>query len=242
MVLALILRFIDSLRVVESSISHQGEGTNLHYTLPPQNLHKIPNHILPILIRQPRVQRQGHFVDELVVGVGIVLDVEAQGLVGRHHRQGLVVDVAGHTSFGHLDDDFVAFLQALAEQAGEVEVAARSVVFAVVVEHLHGQVLQRGVIGLYDLAAAGQQTGITLELRQADARHDVGHIAFVIGRDDVVLPRAELGLGQGVFVLAVERQQLEQLVKGFVVDAVAVAPGEGAAFGRGEVLHGVDRE
>ena len=69
------MRRADGFGLDPSVPSHQGEGTNLHYTLPPQNLHKIPNHILPILIRQPRVQRQGHFVDELVVGVGDVLGI-----------------------------------------------------------------------------------------------------------------------------------------------------------------------
>ena len=41
------------------------------------------------------MQRQGDEVFVVVVGIGIVSDIEAHGLVGRHHGQGLIVRQSG---------------------------------------------------------------------------------------------------------------------------------------------------
>ena len=54
------------------------------------------------------MQGQRHLVLKLMVGIGIVLDVEAQRLIGCHHGQRFVVHVAGNLVAGHLRDNLVA--------------------------------------------------------------------------------------------------------------------------------------
>ena len=61
------------------------------------------------------MQRESHFVAVHVIGVGIILDVEAECLVCRHHGQRLVVDVAGDAPFRHPGNEIVAFGDVLSE-------------------------------------------------------------------------------------------------------------------------------
>ena len=61
------------------------------------------------------MQRKSYFVAVHVIGVGVILDVEAERLVSRHHGQRLVVDVAGDASFRHPGNEIVAFGNVLPE-------------------------------------------------------------------------------------------------------------------------------
>lgn len=70
----------------------------------------------------------------------------------------------------------------------------------------------------------------------------IRHIAFIGGVDDVVLPLAELCLGQRVLVLAVQGQQHQLAVDIIAVQPRRGPPDDGAALGGGQVLHGVEAE
>ena len=74
------------------------------------------------------------------------------------------------------------------------------------VERLNRAVFQRFVIAVDQLAATAQHFRITLQLRKADPGHDIRHVAFEIRSDDIILPGAELRLGQSVLALSVKRQ------------------------------------
>lgn len=104
------------------------------------NLHKIPNHILHILICQPRVKRQRHLVHKEVVGVREVGDVEAKGFVGGHHGEGLVVDIAGDAALGHLDDYFAPFRIGPSEQPYNVQMSAAGEILTIMIQNDYWQV------------------------------------------------------------------------------------------------------
>ena len=69
------------------------------------------------------MEREGDEVMIIVIGVREVLDIPAEGFIGRHHGDGLIVHIGRYAAFRHLDDDFVALLHCLVEQTGDVEVA-----------------------------------------------------------------------------------------------------------------------
>ena len=60
-----------------------------------EDIQEIVNHVLHVFGAHADVEREGDFVFEEREGVGGVGYVEAEGFVGRHHRQGLVVHVGG---------------------------------------------------------------------------------------------------------------------------------------------------
>ena len=86
------------------------------------------------------------------------------------------------------------------------------------------------------------QLRIPLQLRQSDAGHDVGHVAFVVRSDDIVLPCAELGLGESILALTVQGQQLQLLVDGLTVESVVRTPGKSTSLGSSQILHGMEGE
>lgn len=64
---------------------------------------------------------------------GIILDVDTLRLVGRHHRQRLVVHVRSNTPLCHLLDDAIALLTRLAHEASNVQVTATSPTTVIVI-------------------------------------------------------------------------------------------------------------
>lgn len=180
------------------------------------DIYEVGDHVIDRFVGEAGVERQGHLVLIEAVGVGVVLDVEAQGFVGGHQRKRLVVHVGGDVAFGHLLDDAVGLFAGLAQQAHQVEVMGGAVVGPLMVEDCHGQAFQCGVVSFHNLIPAFQQFGVALHLSQSQGGHDVGHVALVPGSYDVVFPGAELGLGQCVLVLPVEGEKLRDAVKQLV--------------------------
>ena len=95
-----------------------------------QNVNEVLDDIINIFRSHTSIERQGDLILKEPVSVGIVLDVDAHGLVGSHHRQGLVVHVGSNAPFGHLLDDAVAVLARLTRESGDVEVSAACMLFA----------------------------------------------------------------------------------------------------------------
>ena len=85
------------------------------------NIHVITYHILHILIRQLRMQWQGHLINEQVVGIRIVLDVKSQCLVRRHHRQRLVMHITNNSPLRHLHNNLSTFLITSTHQTSDIQ-------------------------------------------------------------------------------------------------------------------------
>ena len=188
------------------------------------------------------MQRKRHLVAVLVIGIRIIRNIEPQRLIRRHHRKRFVMNVAGYAPLRHSDDDIVPLGDIPPQQTHDIKVSARRMIRSIMHEHLNRTIFQRFVIAADQLAATAQHFRITLQLRQSDPGHNVRHVAFEIGRDDIVLPSAELRLGQSVLTLSMKRQQLELLVEPFVIDTGNRTPRKRPAFGRREVLDGMERE
>ena len=186
------------------------------------------------------MQRKGYQVFVVFAGVGIVVDVGV--FVGCHHGEGLVVDVGDDACLGHLFDDPVPGFGGCAGDADQVEVVAAVHVVGMVVQVLEAQFVTGPVVFPDDLFPSFEEGRVPVQLLQADGGHDVGHVAFVPGADDVVFPGADLGFGQGVLALAVEGEQLVELIDLGIVYALNGFPGAGAALRGGEVLHGMEGE
>ena len=110
------------------------------------------------------MQRQGDEVFIVVVSIGIVSDIEAHGLVGRHHGQGLIVDVAGHAPLRHPQDDLIALLFPDAGGPRQVQVAGAGIVRGKVGQGPDAQRVQGFIIALDQLMPPLQQAGIALQL------------------------------------------------------------------------------
>src|SRR5574344_2164980 len=99
------------------------------------NLAEIANNILHILICEASMQRKSHLVLKLAVGIRIILDVKSKVLVCRHHRQRLIVNVAGYATFSHLANHLVAIFAILAQQSHEIQVSARLMIIAIMIKN-----------------------------------------------------------------------------------------------------------
>ena len=100
---------------------------------------------------------------------------------------------------------------------------------------------KRALVALDERAASCEELGIAAQLRKAERCLHVGHVALPAGEGDVVLPCPGARFRERVFGLPVQRHEHEPVVQRIGIER-ARAPREGAAFGRGEVLHGMERE
>ena len=107
------------------------------------NVYEIGCHVLHILVRQPGVQRQCHLVYKQVVGIGVILDVKAQRLIRRHHRQRFIVHVTCDAPLRHFDDDSPPLLVRATQQTSDIQMTAPRVVLPVMIQNRNRQVLQR---------------------------------------------------------------------------------------------------
>ena len=121
------------------------------------------------------------------------------------------------------------------------EMPARLEVFAVMPQQLDIAFAQVALVALDDGAPTGERGGVAAQLREAEGRLNVGHVALPPGEGDVVLPGARAVLRQRVLRLAVQRLQHEPAVQLVGIER-ARAPCKRASFGRRQVLHGVKRE
>ena len=192
-----------------------------------------------LIVGQEGVEWQG---DQVSVVVEAVRESGAVLAVGGEGGQGLVVDVGRHAALREAGYEGVAVRFVEAGDAHEVEVVRAVHRRRVVAEMPEAKFVAQLVVALDNLCAPGEHGGVAVELAKPDGGHDVRHVALVPGSDDVVFPGAELGLGEGVLALAVEREQLVGVVDFRVVDAGDGSPGRGAALGGGEVLDRVERE
>ena len=174
--------------------------------------------------------------------MGIVGDAEPQVPVGGHHRQGLEMHVAGDAVLCHGNDDPVALRLGDPGQPDQVQVIVAGPVCPDMFHALDIFWQKDGIVDLASPPAALDQPGEAFELLQAEGRHQVGHVAFVAGIDDVVFPGARIQLGRRILVLAVQAEQLELLVQGGIIQAGARYPCHGAALGGGQVLHRMEAE
>jgi len=71
------------------------------------------------------MQRKRDFILVQVEGVGEILDVEPQVLVGAMHGKGFVMDVGGNPHLRHLLDDFVAEGFVFSIETHQIQMSAR---------------------------------------------------------------------------------------------------------------------
>ncbi len=69
------------------------------------------------------MKREGYFVNEMRIGVRDAGYVEAKIFIGGHHRQRLVVDVAGDAAFRHIHNDVRTLLQRDIRNTRQIEMA-----------------------------------------------------------------------------------------------------------------------
>ena len=83
---------------------------------------------------------------------------------------------------------------------------------------------------------------IPFQLGQAQRRHNIGHVALKIWRDNIVLPGPQFGFRQSVFILPMQREQHKLLIDISVIHARDIPPGNRAAFSGGQVFNRMERE
>ena len=105
------------------------------------------------------------------------------------------MDVAVDALLSHTVIEPIAEIRILTEKADKVKMTAGTMFFAVVIQYLDIQPLERLIVTVDQLMAACQHFVISSQLRQTDRREYVGHITFVLGVDNVVFPRGALILG-----------------------------------------------
>lgn len=194
-----------------------------------------------VLVGKFGVEREGNFVEIKAYRIWIILCVKTEVLVGGVERQGLVMDVASDAGLGHFDNDFPSLRVAegravAAEETSQIKMSRRGIVSGVMVERLNSEWSESLVKTRNDLLAAGKHAVVAGELGKAYGRHDIGHVALVIGGDDVILPHTGFVFVERVLALAVEREQLQLVIDFFVVEAFACSPGQAAALAGGEVF------
>ena len=102
------------------------------------------------------------------IGIGEVFDVKTQVLIGRMHRQRLIVDVAGNAGFGHFNDDLVALLGRNTRDLCQIQMARGLMFVGIMLQHLYTQGFQDSIVFADDLLSAAKHFGITLQLLQAN--------------------------------------------------------------------------
>ena len=182
------------------------------------------------------MQWQGNFIFKHIIGVRVILDICSECFISCHHRKGLIVHIRCYALLRHLRDDDPPLLIAAAGHSGDIEMSGGCVGVREVNDVIHAQFIADSIVLCNDLSAACQKSRISLQLLQADRRHDVGHVALIERRYDIVLPRTQLGFRQRILALSVQAQELEPVIDLIVVDSINVLPGSGAALTGSEVL------
>ena len=72
------------------------------------------------------MQRQGNLIAVKIVSVGEILDIKAQILISGMHGQGLIMHIAGHAQFCHLDDDAITLLNRNIRHTGNIQMPVES--------------------------------------------------------------------------------------------------------------------
>ena len=188
------------------------------------------------------MKRESDEVFVVSVRIGEIFDVPAQGFVCSHHGHGLVVDIGSYAPDCQFFDEFVSFFGIYAGDPDQIEMVAAVHTREVVIQVLEAEFVADLVVAGDDLLSALQKAGIAIQLAQSYGCHDIGHVAFIPGSNDVIFPGASFCLSQGILVLAMERQKHIELIDFAVINAFQGLPGAGSAFRRGEVLDGMERE
>ncbi len=132
-----------------------------HLRLWSYDVDEVGKDIFYVFICQSGVEWEGYLIVILFVGVREILDIETEGLVGRHHREWFVVNVCGDSSFRHLYDDVVALLHRDARNACHEKMTAGGMFVAVVWKHKNTVRLQSHIVSLDELTATAQHLRIT---------------------------------------------------------------------------------
>ena len=97
-------------------------------------------------------------------------------------------------------------------------------IFATMLQHLYRQILQTNIVATDNFLTPLQQSFISIQLYQSHSRHNICHIAFVITALYIIFPCPQLGFGQGILILSMQRQQLILLVQVIILNAVNMTP------------------
>jgi len=96
------------------------------------------------------------------------------------------------------------------------------------------------VVTTDNLMASVEHIRISIELCQSDRGHDIGHVAFIVGCDDIVFPGTRFVFRKRVLGLPVEGEKHVLLIDRLTVEAVDIAPYGTASFGGGQILDRVE--
>ena len=152
------------------------------------------------------------------------------------------MDVGSNATFRHSDDDRVALRLSDSQHPRQVQMTAGTIRITIMAQYLYAAIPQRLIVISYQLPPSCQQSGITLHLHQTDSSHDIRHVAFVIGSDDVILPPAELCFRQSIFALSMQRHQLKLFIKPLVRYTRNRPPSQRPSLRSREILDGMKRE
>ena len=159
------------------------------------------------------MQRESNLICKMSVSVGIILNNKSEFLICRHHRQRLIVDIAGNIRLCHLYDNLVSLLGRNAGNARYVQMPRRIMFVIIMIKGLHAERSECSIIATDDLSASFEHVRIALKLLQANCGCDIGHIALIPCADNIVFPCAELCLSEGILRLTVQTEQLQTVIK-----------------------------
>ena len=109
------------------------------------------------------------------------------------------MDVAGNSPLGHFGDNPVAFLRVRSGNPGEIEVSRASEIRTGVLQMSQRKLFRHLIVAADQGMPALDHARITVQLPEADGGHDIGHVAFVPGRDDIIFPGTGVFLSERVF-------------------------------------------
>ena len=139
-----------------------------------------------------------------MIGIRIILNIKSESLIRCHHRQRLVVHVAGNATFCHLLYHLVGILTSLTKQTHQIQVMRTAMVCILMIQNCHGQILQSGIVLCHNLLTAFQQALIPFHLNQSQCGHYVRHITLIPRANNIILPCTQFCLCQCIFILTVK--------------------------------------
>ena len=141
-----------------------------------------------------------------MVGIREILDVEAHLLISSHHWERLIVNISCNATLCHPLDHLVCLLTSLTKKTNNVEVTARTVVLAIVVQNCNIEIGKCSIHPLNHFLAFSKHLRITLELDQTQCSHHISHVALKPWTHNVVLPSTHLRFRQRILVLTMKRK------------------------------------
>ena len=110
------------------------------------------------------------------------------------------------------------------------------------VQYTKIQIFQSFIVFFYNFFSSCQNRWVSSQLYKSKRCHNISHIAFIIRRNNVILPRSQLCLSQSIFRLTMQRKKHKLFVNFFIIYSVNISPDCCSAFCCCKILYCMKRK